>query len=80
MAEHTQIPTLICDDITALYALLGVGDLIGVEGTEERIVKLSERSDVSCPLHHFELFPMLAARVGFSRGKLPRHQRAWGRR
>jgi hypothetical protein len=57
MAEHTQIPTLICDDITALYALLGVGDLIGVEGTEERIVKLSERSDVSCPLHHFELVP-----------------------
>jgi hypothetical protein len=44
-------------DELALYAAFGVGDMVGVEGTEDRIVRLSPRSTVVCPMHELELKP-----------------------
>ena len=45
----------------ALEALLfkryGVGDLADVEGATDRVVKLSDTSNVVCPLHGFLLVP-----------------------
>jgi hypothetical protein len=34
-----------------LFDLLGVNELAGVEGAEDRTVKLSDRSEVVCPAH-----------------------------
>jgi hypothetical protein len=44
-------------DLLRVYALFGVGDMVGLEGTEDRIVRLSPRSDVACPMHEFRLVP-----------------------
>ena len=51
------IPVVHVADELALFAKYGVGDMVGVEGTEDRIVRLSPRSDVVCPMHHLELVP-----------------------
>jgi hypothetical protein len=44
-------------EVALLFDLLGVNDLAGVEGAEERTVKLSDRSDVVCPAHGVWLKP-----------------------
>jgi hypothetical protein len=51
------LPEFVLSDELGLYAAFGVGDMIGVEGATDRIVRLSPRSDVVCPLHRFELVP-----------------------
>lgn len=44
-------------EVALLLDLLGVNDLVGVEGAEERTVRLSDRSTVVCPAHSFLLKP-----------------------
>lgn len=51
------LPVVYEADELALFAKYGVGDLVGVDGAEDRIVRLSPRSDIVCPLHDFELKP-----------------------
>jgi hypothetical protein len=52
-----RLPDFVVTDEIGLYATFGVGDMIGVDGAKDRIVKLSPRSTVACPLHRFELRP-----------------------
>jgi hypothetical protein len=51
------LPEFVLTDELGLYAAFGVGDMVGVEGATDRVVRLSPRSDVVCPLHRFELVP-----------------------
>jgi hypothetical protein len=44
-------------DDAGLRAAFGIGDLAGIEGASERVVKLSARSDVVCPEHGYLLRP-----------------------
>jgi hypothetical protein len=57
--DGTPIPVLHANEVelAMLLDLLGVNDLAGVEGAEERTVKLSDRSDLSCPAHGLVLKP-----------------------
>jgi hypothetical protein len=52
-----QIPVLREADLLAIFARYGVGDLVGMEGTEDRAVTLSQRSEIVCPMHEFRLVP-----------------------
>ena len=55
--EAPPIPVIYETDELALFARYGVGDMVGVEGAEARVVNLSECSDVVCPLHERRLVP-----------------------
>jgi hypothetical protein len=52
-----QIPVIEEADLLAIFARYGVGDMVGIEGTEDRVVTLSPRSTVVCPMHEFRLVP-----------------------
>ena len=52
-----QIPVRHEPDLLAFFARYGVGDMVGVEGTEDRVVMLSERSELACPMHMLRLVP-----------------------
>jgi hypothetical protein len=72
--EAPPIPVVYEADLFAVYAKYGVGDMVGIEGTEDRVVTLSERSDVVCPIHERRLVPdacrscrFLAGEVGLGR-------------
>ena len=52
-----QIPVIEEADLLAIFARLGVGDLVGMEGTEERVIELSPRSELACPMHGLRLVP-----------------------
>jgi hypothetical protein len=56
-ATNVELPVLYVTDIAALFAYYGVGDLVGFEGTEDRVVTLAETSDVVCPMHDRRLVP-----------------------
>jgi hypothetical protein len=51
------IPVITTPDILAVFQMFGVGDMVGMEGTEDRVVNLSPRSDVVCPMHERRLVP-----------------------
>jgi hypothetical protein len=55
--EGPTIPVLREADLLAIFARYGVGDLVGVEGTEKRVVQLSPRSELACPLHGLTALP-----------------------
>jgi hypothetical protein len=55
--DGPPIPVIYEADELALFAQYGVGDLVGLEGTEDRIVSLSPRSEVVCPMHEYRLVP-----------------------
>jgi hypothetical protein len=57
-------------DLLKVFAAFGVGDLVGVEGAEERIVRLSPRSDTVCPMHEFELRPDACRSCRFLAGEV----------
>ena len=57
MDPSTPVPVVYGVDELALFAWYGVGDMVGVEGAEDRIVRISARLDVVCPMHAFELRP-----------------------
>ena len=65
-----RLPQLYVDDMLAVFAYFGVGDLVGVEGTEERTVQLSPRSTVACPMHLLELKPDACRSCRFLAGEV----------
>jgi hypothetical protein len=66
-----QIPVIYTDDMLAIFAHYGVGDMVGVEGTEDRVVTLSESSDVVCPMHLKRLVPDACRSCRFLAGEVP---------
>jgi hypothetical protein len=58
-------------ELSWLLDLLGVNHLVGVQGTEERTVVLSERSNVVCPAHGRTLKPDACRSCAFLAGDLP---------
>jgi hypothetical protein len=56
-SRQPRLPEFVLTDEIGLYAAFGVGDMVAVEGATDRVVKLSPRSTVVCPLHRFELVP-----------------------
>jgi hypothetical protein len=59
MVQDATVPVHVANEVEMALLLdhFGVNDLAGIEGAEERTVKLSERSDVVCPAHRFLLKP-----------------------
>jgi hypothetical protein len=51
--DGTPIPVRYVNEVelALLLDLLGVNELAGVDGAEDRTVKLSDRSEVVCPAH-----------------------------
>jgi hypothetical protein len=64
-----QIPVLHEADLLSIFARFGVGDLVGLEGTEDRVVTLSPRSTVVCPMHEFRLVPDACRSCSFLAGE-----------
>jgi hypothetical protein len=69
--EGPTIPVVYEADLLSIYARFGVGDLVGVEGTEDRVVRLSPRSDVVCPIHEIRLLPDACRSCRFLAGEVP---------
>jgi hypothetical protein len=65
-----QIPVLHEADLLSIFARYGVGDLVGMEGTEVRVVTLSPRSTVVCPMHEFRLVPDACRSCRFLAGEV----------
>ena len=72
MQGYNDGPPIIFEaDELALFARYGVGDMVGLEGTEERVVMLSPRSDVICPMHERRLVPDACRSCRFLAGEVP---------
>jgi hypothetical protein len=69
--DGPTIPVLTETDMLAVFARYGVGDLVGVEGTEERVVTIAESSDVVCPMHLRQLVPDACRSCRFLAGEVP---------
>ena len=69
--DSPPIPVIYEADELALFARFGVGDMVGVEGTEDRVVTLSPRSDVICPMHERRLVPDACRSCRFLAGEVP---------
>jgi hypothetical protein len=69
-SKPPPLPEFVLTDHVGLYAAFGVGDLVGVEGTEDRVVNISPRSDVSCPMHRFTLVPDACRSCRFLAGEV----------
>jgi hypothetical protein len=65
-----QVPVLQEADLLALFARYGVGDLVGMEGTEERVIELSEGSILGCPMHIRRLVPDACRSCRFLAGEV----------
>jgi len=57
-------------ELIGLLDLMGVNHLAGIAGTEDRTVKISERSDVCCPAHGFTLKPDACRSCAFLAGEV----------
>jgi hypothetical protein len=58
--DRSTVPPLthyVVEDDVALLGAFGIGDFVGVEGAEDRMVRLSPRSSLGCPLHLVALSP-----------------------
>jgi hypothetical protein len=64
------IPVIHEPDLLKVYALFGVGDMVGIEGTEDRVVTIAESSDVVCPMHEFRLVPDACRSCRFLAGEV----------
>ena len=53
-----------------LLDLMGVNHLAGIEGAEERTVKLSYKSDIGCPAHRLVLKPDACRSCAFLAGDM----------
>jgi hypothetical protein len=60
----------VATDLLGLFAAFGVGDMVGVEGAEDRVVNISPRSDVACPMHHLTLVPDACRSCRFLAGEV----------
>ncbi len=67
-----KIPVVEVDQAEMIWLLdfFGVNHLAGVAGTEERTVKLSEKSDVGCPAHGVVLKPDACRSCAFLAGEV----------
>jgi hypothetical protein len=65
------LPEIVVTDEVELFAAFGIGDMVGVEGTD-RVVKLSPTSDLECPLHELELRPDACRSCRFLAGEARR--------
>jgi hypothetical protein len=65
-----QIPAICTDDMLAIFAAFGVGDMVGIEGTEDRVVTLSPRSELGCPMHGIRLVPDACRSCRFLAGEV----------
>jgi hypothetical protein len=66
----TQIPFVHEADLLSIFARFGVGDMVGIEGTEDRVVTIAETSDVVCPLHLTRLVPDACRSCRFLAGEV----------
>lgn len=66
-----QVPVLREADLLAIFARYGVGDMVGIEGTEDRVVKIADTSDVVCPMHERRLVPDACRSCRFLAGEVP---------
>ena len=64
------VPILEAADMLALFARYGIGDMVGIEGTEDRVVNLSEKSELACPLHLLTLVPDACRSCRFLAGEV----------
>jgi hypothetical protein len=69
-SKPPPLPEFALIDPVRFYAAFGVGDLVGVEGTEDRVVNISPRSDVSCPMHDLTLVPDACRSCRFLAGEV----------
>lgn len=69
-SKPPPLPDFVVTDQVGLYTAFGVGDLVGVEGTEDRVVNLSPRSDVACPMHVLTLVPDACRSCRFLAGEV----------
>ena len=63
------IPIIHEPDLLGVFARYGVGDIVGIEGTEARVVTLSEGSNVVCPMHERRLVPDACRSCSFLAGE-----------
>jgi hypothetical protein len=70
-SEGPTVPIIHDADIIGLYARFGVGDMVGLEGAEDRVVKLSPRSELACPLHGLTALPDACRSCRFLVGEVP---------
>jgi hypothetical protein len=68
--EAPQIPVVYEADLLGFFARYGVGDLVGVEATEDRVVQLSPRSELACPLHGLTALPDACRSCRFLAGEV----------
>jgi len=54
--DQEVVHGVVLDDV-GLQAVFGIADLAAIEGTEDRIVRLSPDSSLLCPTHGRELRP-----------------------
>jgi hypothetical protein len=65
-----QIPVVYEADLLGIYARYGVGDMVGIEGTEDRVVMIAQTSTVVCPMHGFRLVPDACRSCRFLAGEV----------
>ena len=74
MKPLTQTGTKVIEvdeaELSWLLDLFGVNHLVGIQGTEERTVTLSERSNVVCPAHGRILRPDACRSCAFLAGDI----------
>jgi hypothetical protein len=69
-SKPPPLPEFVTVDQDAVFTAFGVGDLVGVEGTDDRVVDLSPRSDVACPMHRLTLVPDACRSCRFLAGEV----------
>lgn len=55
--DSNALPLVELADLAGLFARYGIGDMVGVEGAEDRTMQLSPRSELACPMHELRLLP-----------------------
>jgi hypothetical protein len=65
-----QLPVLETDDLLEVFAFFGVGDMVGIQGTEDRVVTIAATSDVVCPMHERRLVPDACRSCRFLAGEV----------
>jgi hypothetical protein len=65
-----RIPVVQEEDLLAVFTRYGVGDMVGIEGTEDRVVTIAPSSTVVCPMHEFRLVPDACRSCRFLAGEV----------
>jgi hypothetical protein len=68
--EGSSIPVVYEADLLSFFARFGVGDMVGIEGTEDRVVTIAPSSTVVCPMHEFRLVPDACRSCRFLAGEV----------